>query len=151
MGDIGLYGGVCAFPCLGNSRGGGGCLRPCVDPGNCQGGGGILRFCHERGQIKRWGAVRHVIVSGISMHDFFIFICSQKKRFSYVCTCHVRSTFFDVFFLLKKWFDPKVPQKCLGPLWDHPRPIPDHSGPIPTKNHLKTEIKNHMEIIYKIL
>ena len=34
----------------------------------------IVRFCHERAQIKRWGAVRHVIVSGISMRVFFIFI-----------------------------------------------------------------------------
>ena len=40
----------------------------------------------------------------------------------------------------KKRFDPKVPQKCLGGVWDHPRPILDHSGPILTKNRLTTEI-----------
>jgi hypothetical protein len=47
----------------------------------------ILRFCHERAQIKRWGAVRHVIVSGISMRVFFICIFSLKKWFSENVTC----------------------------------------------------------------
>ena len=31
-----------------------------------------LRFCHERGQIKRWGAVRHVKRSGISIRVFLV-------------------------------------------------------------------------------
>ena len=58
----------------------------------------ILRFCHERGKIKRWGAVRHVIVSGISMRVFFICIFSQKKQFPDVWTFHVSFTcFFNVF------------------------------------------------------
>ena len=51
-------------------------------------------------------------------------------------------TFHDVwtFCFETKCFVPKVPQKCLGGVWDHPRPIPDHSGPILTKNRLTTEI-----------
>ena len=132
-----------------------------------------LRFCHERGQIKRWGAVRHVIVSGISMRVFFIFIFSQKNRFSDVWTFHVllklkkktswkpilpnRSDFRHVdvsyvFYVFFKQKIPKVPQKCLGPLRDHPRPIPDHFGPILTKNRLnnyitKIPMKNHIKII----
>ena len=95
----------------------------------------ILRFCHKRGKIKRWGAVRHVIVSGISMRVFFICIFSQQKPFSDVWTLHVFSMF-----VWQKCFDPKVPQKCPGPLWDHPRPILDNFRPILTKNRLKTEI-----------
>ena len=51
--------------------------------------GPILRFCHEWGKIKRWGAVRHVIVSGIPMRVFFIFILSQKKRLLDVWVFHV--------------------------------------------------------------
>ena len=31
-------------------------------------------------------------------------------------------------------------QKCLGPLWDHPRPIRDHSGPILDTNRLTNYI-----------
>ena len=34
----------------------------------------ILRFCHERGPNKRWGAVRHVKRSGISIR-VFLFLC----------------------------------------------------------------------------
>ena len=111
----------------------------------------ILRLCHEWGQNKRWGAVRHVIVSGIPMRVFFIFIFSKKNRFLDVWTFHVFGWRFWIC-LLEKWFDPKMPQKCLGPLWDHPRPILDHSGPILTKNRLTTEItksyKNPIIYIY---
>ena len=39
----------------------------------------ILRFCLERGQNKRWGAVRHVNRSGISMRVFFTFMFSPEK------------------------------------------------------------------------
>ena len=93
-----------------------------------------LRFCHERGQNKRWGAVRHVIVSGILMRVFFIFIFSQKKRLSDVWTFHV----FSAFFLKKtKRFDPKVPQKCLGGVWDHPRRIRDQFWTISDQHRLK--------------
>ena len=35
--------------------------------------GPILRFCQERGQNKRWGAVRHVKRSGISIRVFLVF------------------------------------------------------------------------------
>ena len=91
----------------------------------------ILRFCHERGQIKRWGAVRHVIVSGIPMRVFFIFMFPQKKRFSDVWTCHV---FWSVWtFFREKWFDPKVPQKCLGPSPTYSGTFSTHSGPKPPK------------------
>ena len=93
----------------------------------------ILRFCHGLGQIKRWGAVRHVIVSGISMRVFLkFFIFSQKKtvlrRLDVSCLFDVSKKRF-----LKKWLDPKVSQKCLGPLWAHPRPILDHFRPILTE------------------
>ena len=108
----------------------------------------ILRFCHGRGQIKRWGAVRHVIVSGISMRVFFIFCFLIRKQFSEVWTFHLFLTF-----LWKQWFDPKVPQKCPGPLWDHSRPIMGNFGPIPTTNHLHNyirtiPIKSHIKISY---
>ena len=78
----------------------------------------MLRFCHERGQIKRWGAVRHVIVSGISMRVFFIFIFSQKK---YGFQTSGRFMFFRRFFyvFLETMFCPKsapeVSGRCLGP------------------------------------
>ncbi len=90
----------------------------------------ILRFCHERGQIKRWGAVRHVIVSGISMRVFFIFIFSHKKSvFRHLCV----SCVFDVFLrFFKNKNVPKVPQKCLGGVWDILGPSPTHSGQLST-------------------
>ncbi len=57
---------------------------------------------------------------------------------------------------MEKCFDPKVPQKCLGPLWDHPRPILDHFRPILETNRLtnyimKNPITNLIKIPYKIL
>ena len=99
-----------------------------------------LRFYHERGQIKRWGAVRHVIVSGILMRVFFIFIFSQK---TIGLQASGRFMFFWRFFTFfrKTWFDPKVPQKCLGPLWDHPRPIRDQFWTILDQNCLKNYIR----------
>ena len=53
----------------------------------------------------------------------------------FVCSC------------FEKCFVPKVPQKCPGGLWDHPRPIPDRFGPILEQNHLTN---NYIEIRIKI-
>ncbi len=98
----------------------------------------ILRFCHERGQIKRWGAVRHVIVSGISMRVFFIFTFSHTKIGFQTSG---RFMFSDVFLrFFEKKIVPKVPQKCLGGVWDHPRPILDHFRPILDQNRIKQYI-----------
>ena len=107
----------------------------------------ILRFCHERGQIKRWGAVRHVIVSGIPMRVFLVLkrICHFSKPNQ---SCSQESVFirldvscvFDVclsFFEKQKCVVPKVPQKCLGGVWDHPRRILDHVRPILDQNRLQ--------------
>ena len=40
-----------------------------------------------------------------------------------------------------------MPQKCPGGLWDHPRPILDHSGPIMTKKRLQTNRYNISDTI----
>ena len=77
-----------------------------------------LRFCHERGKIKRWEAVRHVIVSGTPVRVFFIFMFSQKTVFRRLGV----SCFVDVFFT-KKENDPEVSGRLLGP-------SPTYSGPI---------------------
>ena len=89
-----------------------------------------LRFCHERGQIKRWGAVRHVIVSRTPMRVFFILYYLRKNGVQ----TSGRFMFFRRFvtFFLETCFVPKVPQKCLGGVWDHPRPIRDNFRPILT-------------------
>ena len=98
----------------------------------------ILRFWHERGQIKRWGAVRHVIVSGISMRVFFIF------TFCYERTTVFRrldvSWFPDVFW--KHVLSRKMPQKCLGGVWDHPRRFRDQFWTILDQHRLKQNIRN---------
>ena len=82
----------------------------------------ILRFCHERGQIKRWGAVRHVIVSGISMRVFF-FICifSQKKNGFQASRCVMLRWRFLVFFREKNG----LTQKCPRSVWEVSGTIPD--------------------------
>ena len=98
--------------------------------------GPILRFCHEWGQNKRWGAVRRVKRSGISMRVFLIFIFLRNK--TVVRSADV-SCFVDVF--LTKSIFPKMLQKCLGGVWDHPRPIRDHFGPILDQHLLHKNIR----------
>ena len=82
----------------------------------------ILRFCHERGQIKRWGAVRHVIVSGISMRVFFICTFAQEQN-----GFQTSGRFMVVGrFLNKNGF----PEKCPRSVWEVSGTIPDLSGTI---------------------
>ena len=92
---------------------------------------------------------------------FHFYLSSEKQRFSDVWTCHVFPTFFYV--CLKQCFGPKMPQKCPGGLWDHPRPIRDHFRPMLTNNRLtnyirkipikipiQIPIKNTITILYKV-
>ena len=76
-------------------------------------------------------------IFGLSCPDVF-----QKNSFG------TGGRFMCVWRFVELFFFTKITQKCLGGVWDHPRPIPDHSGPILTKNRLKTEIT---KIISKIL
>ena len=109
----------------------------------------ILRFCHERGQIKRWGAVRHVIVSGIAMRVFFIFIFYQEKWYSDICTFHVFLTFFLRFFekMCRPKSAPEVSGRCLGPSPTYSGPIPTHFGPKPPKNNILEQLYEKIPII----
>ena len=74
----------------------------------------ILRFCHARGQIKRWGAVRHVKRSGISMRVFLVFIVFIEKN-----RLQTSGRFMISGRFLKKMVfpenAPEVSGRCLGP------------------------------------
>ena len=106
----------------------------------------ILRLCHERGQIKRWGAVRHIIVSRISTRFiFYFYVSSGKKWFSDVWAFHVCLPFF----CLDTYFFTKMVQKCLGGVWDHPRPIRDQFWTILDQNRITTILRQFLIYLFR--
>ena len=106
-----------------------------------------LRFCHERGQIKRWEAVRHVIVSGISMRVFFIFIFSHKKsvfrRLDVSCVFDVFRCFFGKMVWSKS--APEVSGTTLGPSPTYSGPILTHFASVFT-TFCNTHVKKHSNL-----
>ena len=98
-----------------------------------------LRFCHERGQNKRWGAVRHVKRSGISIRVFLIFIVFSEKNFSDVWTFHDFRTFF-VWRCWSEWV--RNGPELVG---DGPKGLRNTSGPLLGKHILFKKTSQHHE------
>ena len=94
----------------------------------------ILRFCHARGQNKRWGAVRHVIVSGISIRVYSVLTnivhMSKNNRKLKKMFEHVDKSRKSIFFGKQNDFRRGCPKMCFrefGPIPDRFRPKIDYS------------------------
>jgi hypothetical protein len=89
----------------------------------------ILRFCHEWGQNKRWGAVRHVIVTGILIRVFLVLtnildVSKNTPKMKNIFE-HVENV-ENLFFRQKQIFGGGV-QNVFWRVWAYSGPIPTHN------------------------